>query len=648
MKKNEYLHLFLDETEENVDRLAVSLVALEKQPNDKSLINDVFRDAHTIKGSAGAMGFTQMATVAHHMESVLSLLRENKLNPTSQLFSVLLSALDLLKAIKQDVYGTGREGQHDLSVVINALDAHAQGKMAPVVLVPGQAAQMPEGVALPGKQYKVDVTLRSDTQMKGVRAFILLQNLREFGTVTECSPSEEVLLSEGFDQRFSVLLATDGHSDEILTRIMNDADVEDANISPLALITLAEADVPSAEKAVVRGETRQHSVRVDVKKLELLMNLVGELVIERNRLANVTSHLERQNKDDENVRSMLAVSSQLGRITSDLQREIMKVRMVPIAQLFSTFPRLVRDLAQNLAKDIELILEGADTELDRTIVEEIRDPLIHLVRNSVDHGIELPRERSDKGKALQGRIVLRASHEDNHVVIAVSDDGGGIDVERVTRKALSLGLLTQSDVATMSEGERQRLIMLPGLSTAGAVSDVSGRGVGMDIVRSHIEKVGGSIDIKSILGQGTEFVIRLPLTLAIFRALLVRANGHDYAVAIAAVTETRKLNPADLRFVQGQECLVLREQVVPVVPLYSLLGMTPPEKRPQNLVIASSGSTKVGLLVDRLLGEQEVVIKPLGPFFVKNRELAGATILGDGRVVPILDVNGLLALLHKR
>jgi len=648
VKNNEYLHLFLDETEENVDRLAVSLVALEKQPNDKPLINDVFRDAHTIKGSAGAMGFTQMATVAHHMESLLSLLRESKLNPTSQLFSALLSALDLLKVIKQDVYGTGSEGQHDLSAVIAALGAHGQGKMAPAVPAPGHAAQGPEDVALPGKQYKVDVTLRIDTQMKGARVFILLQNLREFGTVTECSPSEEVLLSEGFDQRFSIILATDGHSDEILTRIMNDADVEDANISPLALITLAEADVPSSEKTVARGETRQHSVRVDVKKLELLMNLVGELVIERNRLANVTSHLERQNKDDENVRSMLAVSSQLGRITSDLQREIMKVRMVPIAQLFNSFPRLVRDLAQNLAKDIELTLEGTDTELDRTIVEEIRDPLIHLVRNSVDHGIELPRERSDKGKPLQGRIVLRASHEDNHVVIAVSDDGGGIDVERVTKKALSLGLLTQSDVATMNEGERQRLIMLPGLSTAGAVSDVSGRGVGMDIVRSHIEKVGGSIDIRSILGRGTEFVIRLPLTLAIFRALLVRANGHDYAVAIAAVTETRKLNPADLRFVQGQECLVLREQVVPVVPLYSLLGMSPPEKRPQNLVIASSGSTKVGLLVDRLLGEQEVVIKPLGPFFAKNRELAGATIMGDGRVVPILDVNGLLALLHKR
>lgn len=648
MKNNEYLHLFLDETEENVDRLAVSLVALEKQPNDKPLINDVFRDAHTIKGSAGAMGFTQMATVAHHMESLLSLLRESKLNPTSQLFSALLSALDLLKVIKQDVYGTGSEGQHDLSAVIAALGAHGQGKMAPAVPAPGHAAQGPEDVALPGKQYKVDVTLRIDTQMKGARVFILLQNLREFGTVTECSPSEEVLLSEGFDQRFSIILATDGHSDEILTRIMNDADVEDANISPLALITLAEADVPSSEKTVARGETRQHSVRVDVKKLELLMYLVGELVIERNRLANVTSHLERQNKDDENVRSMLAVSSQLGRITSDLQREIMKVRMVPIAQLFNSFPRLVRDLAQNLAKDIELTLEGTDTELDRTIVEEIRDPLIHLVRNSVDHGIELPRERSDKGKPLQGRIVLRASHEDNHVVIAVSDDGGGIDVERVTKKALSLGLLTQSDVATMNEGERQRLIMLPGLSTAGAVSDVSGRGVGMDIVRSHIEKVGGSIDIRSILGRGTEFVIRLPLTLAIFRALLVRANGHDYAVAIAAVTETRKLNPADLRFVQGQECLVLREQVVPVVPLYSLLGMSPPEKRPQNLVIASSGSTKVGLLVDRLLGEQEVVIKPLGPFFAKNRELAGATIMGDGRVVPILDVNGLLALLHKR
>jgi len=592
------------------------------------------------------MGYTQMASIAHHMESVLSLLRENELAPTAQVFSSLLGALDLLKNIKQDIYRSGSEGKYELAAVIAELDSFGKGQSAATALatMPLTAAEKPASGAA-AAEYKVDLTLRADAPMKGVRVYLLLQSLRSMGSVIQCEPSEEHLLSEKFDQRFAVIFSTDRHSDEVLALLGSDGDVEDVSVAPYLA---KKVEQEGADKVAAKADTRQHSVRVDVRKLEALMNLVGELVIERNRLANVTTHLERQNKEDENVRTLMAVSSQLGRITGDLQREIMKVRMVPIAQLFGTFPRLVRDLAQGLEKTVELSLEGTDTELDRTIVEEVRDPLIHLVRNSVDHGIEAPSERLKKGKPPEGRVVLSARHQDNQVVISVKDDGGGIDAAAVAKKAIAMGLLTENDLTSLSEAQRQRLILLPGLSTATQVSNVSGRGVGMDIVRSQIEKLGGSIDIESIVGQGTEFIIRLPLTLAIFRALLVRANELDYALPIATVIETRKLNPADLRVVKGQECLVLREQIVPVVALHALFDLPSPAKKPQSLVIAASGATKVGLLVDRLLGEQEVVLKPLGPFFSRNKELAGATILGDGRVVPILDINGLLGLMQKR
>jgi len=644
MHSNEYLPLFLDETQEMLDRLATGLVNLERSPNNKDLVNEVFRDAHTIKGSAGAMGFLQMAEVAHSMESILGKFRENTLAPSAGIFTALLSALDALKALKQEVYTSGKEGNHNLTDVHTTLDAYLASEtsnrnleVVPAVSEPLHASNSP--------LYKVDITLRKDTPMKGVRAFILLATLREIGTVSECIPSEEELLSDKFEQRFSVVVATERQSEEVLSRLMGDADVEDVSMATHKVVSEV---VTTVEKGAVKAETRQHSVRVDVRKLELLMNLVGELVIERNRLANVTGYLERQNKDDNQVQTLLAVSGQLGRITGDLQREIMKVRMVPISQLFSTFPRLVRDLAHGLNKHVDLDLQGTDTELDRTIVEEIRDPLIHLVRNAIDHGVESSEERLRQGKGSSGRILLKASHEDNNVVITVSDDGAGISADAVTRKALKMGLMTKEEIALLSEDDKKRLIMLPGLSTAREVSDVSGRGVGMDIVRSHIEKVGGSIDIKSELGKGTEFIIRLPLTLAIFRALLVQASGQDFAVAIAAVVETRLLNPADLRQLQGQDCLVLREQIVPVVPLYSVLSLPASVKRPSNLVIVSTGASKVGVLVDRLLGEQEIVIKPLGQFFANHKELAGATILGDGRVIPILDVNGLLSLLQRK
>jgi len=643
MQNSDYLRLFLDEAEEIIDRLAGNLVLLEKHPEDTRIINEVFRDAHTVKGSAGAMGFAQMAEVAHQMESVLSGLRQRQIQPTPLLFSALLSGLDLLRQIKHDVYSSGKERSYNISAVVDALTQflHSQSEVAAAM-----PARRVEVVTSDKPKLRVEITLRAGTVMKSARTFVLLQGLKQMGEITECVPPEADLMAERFDLTFTVEIATETPADQVLAFLGQDGDVEDVKMHTLRVE--AEKAVGSAPAPVELREVKQHSVRVDVKKLEALMNLVGELVIERNRLANIAGIMERHNKEDAQVRTLTAVSAQLGRITGDLQLEIMKARMIPISQLFSTFPRLVRDLSQNLGKQIELHLEGNETELDRTIVEEIRDPLIHLVRNAVDHGIDLPADRVASGKSAVGNVTIKAAHEENNVVITIRDDGRGIDGKAVSRKAIALGLLTQEQVNALTPEQVNQLIFLPGLSTASKVTDVSGRGVGMDIVRNQLEKLGGSVDIFSRPGEGTEFVIRLPLTLAIIRALLVRASNRDYAIPIASVSETKRMHSVEVKKVQGHDCIVVREQIVPLVGLHRVLELSEPEQQPMNLVVAASGASKVGILVDRLLGEQEIVIKPLGPFFSANRELAGATILGDGRVIPIIDVKGLFDLIGKK
>lgn len=640
MVNNDYLRLFLDEAEEFVDRLALNLVALEKHPADAGIINEVFRDAHTIKGSSAAMGFTQMASVAHQMENVLSLLRQGQVSSEPALFSALLAGLDALRQIKHDVYNTGTESTYDLALVLADL-----AKFSPGTTEIAVARDTAPAAAV--ATHRVEITLRTQTVMKGVRAFILLKRLRELGEVVRCEPSESDLTEERFEQSFAVEINTEQSSATLSEAVGQDGDVEDVRVTHFA--APASKLKSSTEKQTQdRADTKQHSVRVDVNKLEKLMNLVGELVIERNRLANVVGNLERASRDNLQVQTLLGVSGQLGRITNELQQEIMKARMIPIAQLFNTFPRLVRDLAQNRGKQVELELLGTETELDRTIVEEVRDPLIHLVRNAIDHGLESKEERVKLGKPALGRVVLAASHEETNVVISVKDDGRGIDREAVGRKARSLGLVTEEELREYSDQQVFQLIFAPGLSTAREVSDVSGRGVGMDIVRTQLEKIGGSIEITSEINVGTEFVIRLPLTLAIIRALLVSVQGRSFALPIASVSETRKLNRQEVRAVQGRDCLVIREQIVPLVSLASTLELPDVGTSPDHLVIVFSATSKVALMVDRLLGEQEVVIKPLGPFFTANRELAGATVLGDGSVVPILDVKGLLGLLRQR
>jgi two-component system chemotaxis sensor kinase CheA len=637
---NDYLRLFLDEAEEFVDRLALNLVALEKHPADAGIINEVFRDAHTIKGSSAAMGFTQMASVAHQMENVLSLLRQGQVSSEPALFSALLAGLDALRQIKHDVYNTGTESTYDLAAVLADLTKFSPGTTE-------VAAARDTAPAAAVATHRVEITLRTQTVMKGVRAFILLKRLRELGEVVRCEPSESDLTEERFEQSFAVEINTEQSSATLSEAVGQDGDVEDVRVTHFAA-PAGKLKSSTEKQTQDRADTKQHSVRVDVNKLEKLMNLVGELVIERNRLANVVGNLERASRDNLQVQTLLGVSGQLGRITNELQQEIMKARMIPIAQLFNTFPRLVRDLAQNRGKQVELELLGTETELDRTIVEEVRDPLIHLVRNAIDHGLESKEERAKLGKPALGRVVLAASHEETNVVISVKDDGRGIDREAVGRKARSLGLVTEEELREYSDQQVFQLIFAPGLSTAREVSDVSGRGVGMDIVRTQLEKIGGSIEITSEINVGTEFVIRLPLTLAIIRALLVSVQGRSFALPIASVSETRKLNRQEVRAVQGRDCLVIREQIVPLVSLASNLELPDVGTSPDHLVIVFSATSKVALMVDRLLGEQEVVIKPLGPFFTANRELAGATVLGDGSVVPILDIKGLLGLLRQR
>ena len=645
MQNSDYLRLFLDEAEEIIDRLTGNLVLLEKHPGEPRIINEVFRDAHTVKGSAGAMGFTQMAEVAHQMESVLSCLRQKQVEPTPLLFSALLSGLDMIRQIKHDVYASGVERSYNIAIIVGSFAQFLQAQSQVAAAMP--AAVLPTAVGQNMPKLRIEITLRAGTVMKSARSYVILQGLKQLGEVIKCEPPEADLMAERFDLRFVVVLATEDSPDNVVAFLGQDGDIEDVKLQTVRAEAAVKA-MSGQAPTELRHEAKQHSVRVDVKKLESLMNLVGELVIERNRLATVAGIMERQNKEDASVRTLMAVSGQLGRITGDLQLEIMKARMIPISQLFSTFPRLVRDLSQGLGKKIELHLEGTETELDRTIVEEIRDPLIHIVRNAVDHGVDLPADRLAAGKSAVGNITLRATHEENNVVITISDDGRGIDGQAVSRKALAMGLITEDQVNAMTPEQVNQLIFLPGLSTASKVTDVSGRGVGMDIVKNQLEKLGGSVDITSKVGLGTDFIIRLPLTLAIIRALLVRACDRDYAIPIASVSETKRMHSVEIRTVQGHECIMVREQIVPVVSLHQVLELAKPSENPINLVVAASGNTKVGLLVDRLLGEQEIVIKPLGPFFHANREFAGATILGDGRVVPIIDIKGLFDLINKK
>lgn len=657
-----YLGVFLEEVEEHIERLEENLVQLEKSPDDESLVQAIFRSFHTIKGSSSSMGFQKMMELAHLMENLLDGVRKKTIAVTPELVDTLLRGVDLLKFMRNGIALEGKEPEVETGEIVGMLQGFLGEKEAPKEHPPegiSQKDQETPQVPEVAKEYTLTVYLTLDCSMKGVRAYLVINRLQESGIdVVSTNPSLSDLESERFGQSFEVLVRTALPPEAVKNIVESVAEIEKVEVMVHEPVEAPEEEkreeekvekaLPSEGKKRITGGLKK-TVRVDVERLDALMNLVGELVIDRARLEDIIQRL-RESKEVAHLRNLLVdTTTHIGRVTNELQMEIMKARMLPLAEVFNRFPRMVRDLARNFGKEIDFIIEGEDTELDRSLIEEITDPLIHLLRNAVDHGIEPPAERVALGKPPRGRILLKAYQEENSVVILVQDDGRGIDVEKIRQKALALGLASQEELARMSDREAMEFIFYSGFSTNDKVTDVSGRGVGMDIVRRNIERVNGQVHVESERGKGTTFFLRLPLTLAIIRALLVRVNGAIYSIPLADVVEIEKIEKKNTYWVNKTLTSLFRGRTLPLLRLQDLLegkkaeyeeGMEVPEVL--YTVVVNAARVLAGLVVDEIVGEQEIVIKSLGSYIGDVRGLGGATILGDGRVSLIVDVASLL------
>jgi len=700
---SQYMGLFLDEAEEQLQILDESIVVLEHDKENMDLLNKIFRAAHTLKGSSASMGFDNIAHLTHAMESVLDRLRHRDLAVTTEIADLLLESLDNLRILVNQV-ANGQDDELDITELVDKLKKVAQGK---AVEVPNKSSEQVAATAepkvteqvkdtsskvtqSPTSTYTLDdvemnviqaaylkgfnvwhivVKLVPDCLMKAARAYIVFNNLKDAGEVVKTIPSVQDIEEEKFQDTFEIFLVSQEDAYVINDIIKSISEIDQVTIEPVNIdkssTTQPANKIPDTEQKIqtkteepektVKTEVKttadkhaapikSQTVRVDVQRLENLMNLVGELVIDRTRLLDVGGGLKNKLGSGELVETLEEVSAHIGRITTDLQEEIMKARMFPIEQVFNRFPRMVRDLAQKAHKEVDFIVEGKETELDRTVIEEIGDPLIHLLRNAIDHGIESPEERVAAGKPRQGTVHLRAFHQENQIVITVEDDGRGMSPDKIRQTAVEKGIISAEAAARLSDREAINLIFYAGFSTAKVISDISGRGVGMDIVRSHIEKINGIIDIDSVYGKGTRFTIKLPLTLAINRSLLVYLGERVFAFPLSSVVEIINVERKDIQRVQRREVVMLRGEVLPILKLHELLGIPSESEGAEKfpVVVCGISEKRIGFVVDSLLGEQEIVIKSLGDYIGQVPGLAGATIMGDGRVALILDVRGLV------
>lgn len=668
----QYLDLFLQEAEEQLEVLEQETLKLETEPSTERL-NAIFRAAHTLKGSSRAMGFLAFADLTHEMENVLDALRAGQLQVSTAIADALLRAFDSLRQMKEQI-ADGKSDRMEVSHLVSELqafrdlDPETAAQAASLPALPSDVIEALRQAAEQQPVYRASFRLRADCVMKYVRAFMAVNIVQQDGEILATIPDVEALEDEAFEQDFELYF----QSSRTLGAIQNDLNgigemesfdvrIFDAveHLAPTpksaapqnsgastAKAETAQSAVSNESKDAPKKESNQ-TVRVDVARLDELMNLVGELVIDRTRVSQIGAALAAKYDFDENIEALAEAVGHISRITSDLQDQLMKARMMPIETVFNRFPRMVRDLAQKIGKDIRLELVGGETELDRSVLEVIGDPLLHILRNSIDHGVESPDDREKVGKPRQGHVRVSARHQENHIVIDIEDDGRGIDSERVRKKAVANGLITAEQSERMTEKEALQLIFASGLSTAEQVSEVSGRGVGMDIVRSNLQKLGGLIDLETSLGKGTKFSLRLPLTLAIIRGLLVKVSGVVYVLPLGSVVETLRVAKEGIQYVNGREVIVLRGATTPLVRLRSVLGMGgTSEERDDVLyaVIVGLAERRVGLVVDTLIGEQEVVIKSLSRFCGDVRGISGATILGNGNVALILDVNGVVTM----
>ncbi|MEG0296290.1 MAG: chemotaxis protein CheA [Clostridium sp.] len=673
MDTSQYMAMFLEESFENLQTLNESLLELEQQPDNLEKLNMIFRVAHTIKGMSATMGFNEVAELTHKMEDVLSAFREGDLKVDQKVVTVLFKCLDSLEKMINNI-GEGNDEHIDTSEVLQLLDevkkpsntleaikpieienSNEEVKEKNIELNEYEESIIKQALENGFNAYSIEIKISENTLLKSARVFLIYQELENFGEIIKSNPTTEEIELEEFDQEIDFLLLTKNSNEEIIKVVSNISEVVSVEVESLGADVWKEESVKELEvikeKSVVEQpkvvETKNsikastntekkatkktpQSVRVDLRRVDKLMNMVSELVIYRTRLEQIVI--------DNQSQELTETLEQVERTTSELQDLVMKIRMLPLEIVFSRFPRMIRDLSLELNKDINFVVEGAETELDRTVIDEIGEPLIHLLRNAADHGIESREERIANGKPEKGTVKLMAYQEGTKAIIKVVDDGAGINVERVKAKAQKVGI----NVDGMNDNEIRNLIFAQGFSTSEAVTDVSGRGVGMDVVKTKISALGGTIDVISEEGSGSSFIINLPLTLQIIQALLVKVSDEILAISLGFIDRVIDYKEDLIQKTNGEEVIVYRDEIIPLIRLHERLRIEKQETEKSFVVIVKVGEKTVGLLVDSLIGQQEIVIKPLGRTLKSLKEYIGATILGNGLVTLILDVGALI------
>ncbi len=704
MDLSQYLEIFIDESKEHLQTLNDQVLILEAEPENEDTINEIFRAAHSLKGMAGTMGFKRMQKLTHDLENVFSEIRNKTMSVTPDLVDVVFKSIDAIESYVGNIQENADEGSEDNEEIIALLNACLNGGInAPdipdeddegdVVVMAQPEAPKAEAASSPDDEKKkfkklpladheknaikeaqaagkhvfgVTVYIQQTCILKAARAFLVFKGLEAAGEIIKSEPSVQDIEDEKFEFDFSLFIITEKSQADIHKIVMDVSEIEDSVEEEIDLSTAVsaadeskeeaskdEASKGDAGKAQAAGQAAggakksekktekkavvNRSVRVDIEKLDDLMNQVSELITAKNGLVSASATVEKQQGFNEQI-------EYLERITTNIHESVMKVRMVPIESVVNRFPRMIRDLSKKLGKEMELIMSGEETELDRTVIDEIGDPLMHMLRNAADHGLESTLERIQKGKPQMGTIRLDAYQDGNNVTIEVSDDGAGVDVEKVKASAIAKGHISEEQAEFMSDKEAIDLLFRPAFSTAEKISDVSGRGVGLDVVKNKIESLGGDVEVQSKLGEGTTFIVRLPLTLAIIQALMVEIRDEKYAIPLNSIVTVEDVPVTDIKYVQSNEVINLRDMVIPLIRLDEILDSEPKEEEPENLVvvIVKKGDKQAGLVIDNLIGQQEIVIKPLGKYINIPKMISGATILGDGEVALIIDSNTLV------
>lgn len=691
MDMNQYLSMFIDESNDHLQSLNEKMLELESSPEDLSIVQVIFRSAHTLKGMAATMGFEDLASLTHKMENVLDLVRNEKLQMKESIFDVMFQSLDALESMVQDIMAGG-EGKLDVSQIVSALQAIEKGEESvSSTEAPVAVSNMNSETSMPAlDEFQTSVLLQSindgqgamfihvkisnTSQLKSVRAYMVFNLLEQSGDIIKSEPSAQEIEQDAFEYEFSVYYITQLQAEDVKKAILNISEVEEVKVVPLneEMLGLGSYETAAAASVVEKPETATQenskpksedstsatpikektapaptkpksapatskTIRVDIERLDVLMNLFSELLIDRSRLEQLSSDLGHTD--------LIETVEHMSRVSSDLQNIVLKLRMVPVDTVFNRFPRMIRDLAKSMDKKIDLVITGAETELDRTVIDEIGDPLVHLLRNAVDHGIESTQKRIESGKSETGTIQLRAFHSGNHVFIEIEDDGAGIYREKLLKVAISRGVVTEEAAAEMTDKQVFQLLFEPGFSTADKISDISGRGVGLDVVKAKITSLGGNVTIHSVPGKGTNFSVQLPLTLSIISAMMIKLGTEKYAIPLSSIVETGLIKKEKIRDIHGTKMISYRETLVPYISLAEFLqveGYSDEEEEEVEIVVIRKGDQMAALAVDDFIGQNEIVIKSLGKYLPAIQGISGATILGDGQVALIIDPNGLI------